>query len=98
MTNEMVANDTWMDWNYNSDIEKSFSEMIDLSESAEKLLEPCWSPRPPHIWLVKETAGQHCLVVNLAWITFSHIMVNYQQGHGFLLNKWNKGFCDTVTP
>ena len=41
MTNEMVANDTRMDWNCNSHTEKSYSEMIDLSETAEKLQEPC---------------------------------------------------------
>ena len=49
------------------------SKMIDFCESAVQLLKPCYSLGPPHIRLVVETAGQHCLVFNVAWITFSHI-------------------------
>ena len=42
------------------------SKMIDSCESTIKSLRPYQTPRPPHIRLVRETTGQHCLAFKLA--------------------------------
>ena len=52
--------------NDNYSIQSKVSKMIDSYESAVKSLRPCQTPRPSHIQLVVKTAGQDCLMFNLA--------------------------------
>ena len=51
------------------------AKWLDLQRSAVKHWDPEKALRPAHIWLAMETAGQHCLMSNLAYIKFSHILL-----------------------